>query len=77
MDIHASVQDINPEDPLPTVNLDLSSMKMSHLQDFNQSPNPCTPPQETLNQLTHNMAQSRKQNEAHVKLIADLREENR
>ena len=44
---------------------------------INQSPEPSMPPQPTLDQLTHDLAQSMKQNEAHVKLIADLHEENR
>ena len=33
--------------------------------------------QPTLDQLNSNLTQSMKQNEAHVKLISELREENR
>ena len=57
--------------------LDSPSTEMSPLQDFNQSPEPCTPPQPTLDQLTFELTQSMKQNEAHVNLISELREENR
>ena len=77
MDIPTSIQNINPEDPLPTVDLDSPSTEMSPPRDFNQSPEPCTPPQRTLAQLNFELTQSTKQNEAHVKLILELREENR
>ena len=77
MDIPASIQHISPQDPLPIIDLDLPSTNMIPAWDFNQSPELCTPPQETLDQLTSNLTQSTKQNEAHVKLISELCEENR
>ena len=77
MDIPASIQDISPLYPLPIVDLDPPSIEMSPPWDFNQSPERCTPPQPTLDQLTFELTQSMKQNEAHVKLILELREENR
>ena len=77
MDIPASIQDISPEDPLPTVDLDLPSTEISPPRDFNQSPEPFTPPQPTLDQLNSELTQSTKHNETHVKLISELREENR
>ena len=70
MDIPAS------KDPLPTVNLDPPSTEISRPQDFNQSLEPLTPPQPTLEQLTSNLTQSMNKNEAHVKLISELHEEN-
>ena len=77
MDILASDQDIKPEEPIPTIDLDPPSMEMSPPRDFNQSPDPSTPPPPTLNQLTFELTQSTKQNEAHVKLISELHEEKR
>ena len=77
MDILASDQDISPEDPLPTVNLDPPSIEISAPWDCNESPEPCTPLQPTLSQLTSKLTQSTKQNEVHVKLISELREENK
>ena len=38
---------------------------------------PLTPPHPTLEQLTSELTQSAKKNEAHVKLISELHEENR
>ena len=77
MEILASVQNITPENPLPTIDLDQPSIEMSPPRDFNQSLEPCTPPQPTLDQLNSELTQSTKQNEAHVKLISELREENK
>ena len=71
MDIPAS------EHPLPTVNLDPPSTEISPPQDFNQSRKPLMPLQPTLEQLTSELTQSVKQNEAHVKLISKIHEENR
>ena len=77
MDIPASIQNIIPEDPIPIVDLDPPSTEMSPPSDFNPSPEALTPPRPTLDQLTYELTQSTKQNEAHVKLISELREENR
>ena len=58
MYIPASIQDISPQDHLPTVDLDPSSIEMSPPRDFNQSLEPCTPPEPTLYQLTSELTQS-------------------
>ena len=65
------------EDPLPTVDLDPPSIEISPPWDFNQSPEPLTPLKPSLEQLTSDLTQSVKQNEAHVKLISELHEENK
>ena len=65
------------EYPLPTVNLDPPSTEITPPWDFNQSPEPLTPLHPTLEQSTSELTQSAKQNEAHVKLISELHEENR
>ena len=48
MDIPASDQDIIPEEPIPTIDLDLPSTGMSPPREFNQSPEPSMPLQPTL-----------------------------
>ena len=55
MEIPTSVQDISPENPLPTIDLDPPSIEMSPPWDFKQSPEPSMPPQPTLDQLTYEL----------------------
>ena len=77
MEIPTSVQDISPEEPLPTIDLDPPSMEMSPPWDFNQSRESSMPPHPTLYQLNSELTQSTKQNEVYVKLISQLQEENK
>ena len=77
MDIPASDQDISPKEPLPTIYLDLPSTGMSPPWDFNQYLDPSTPQHPTLDQLTFELTQSTKKNEVYVKLISELRKENK
>ena len=65
------------EVPLPTFHLNPPSTEIIPRWDFNYFLEPLTPSQPTLEQLTSELTQSAKQNEAHVKLISELREENR
>ena len=72
--IPAPAQDISPEEHGPTVDLDPPSREMSPPQDSKQPAEQSTP---AIDQLTYDLAQSTKKNEAYVKLIADLHEENK
>ena len=77
MDIPTFDQDINPEEPLPIVDLHPPSMEISPPQDSNQSLEPSMPLQPTLDQLTSDLTQSTKQNEGYVNLISELQEEHK
>ena len=77
MNIPTYVQDIIIEEHIPTIYLDSALGKMSSPWNSNQSPEPSTPLQPKLYQLTSKLTQSMKQNEGYVKLIWDLWEDNK
>ena len=72
--ISTPVQDLNPDSQVPNADVELSSKEENPLRDYNQSLEPCQPPQPIVEQLTFELTQSTKQNESYVKLISKLQE---
>ena len=75
--ISTPVQYLNPDSQVPDADVEVSTKEENPLRDCNQSPKPCQPPQPTVEQLTSELTQSTNQNEAYVKLISELQEENK
>ena len=75
--ISTPVQDLNPDNQVLGVDVEVMTKEEIPLRDYNQSPEPCQPWQPKVEQLTFELTQSTQQNEAHVKLISELQEENK
>ena len=76
-DVSTPVQDLNPDSQVLDADIEMLTKEENPPRDCNQSPKPCQPLQPIVEQLTSELTQSTQQNEVHVKLISELREEKK
>ena len=68
---------MSPEEQVPYIDLEKSSIELSPPQDSKFPIEPFTLNQQTIDRLTQELAQSTSQNKRYAEMIADLHQENK